>query len=70
MYDPNSIAAKWIEGLLNAFCAGLLIHLGLVDLIMVEFNDEKVYYDLKLMILMFLGLFLGTIIMAILAIWA
>ena len=51
-------------------CGGILIHLGLVDLIAVEFNDEGVQQDFLLIIQMFLGLFGGTAIMAVMAIWA
>ena len=47
--------AKWTEGLLNAFCAGILIHLGLVDLIAVEFNDENVQTNLVLISLLYVS---------------
>merc|ERR1719379_1304043 len=65
LYNPESNVAKWTEGLLNAFCAGILIHLGLVDLIAVEFNDQKVQTNLGLIFQMLFGLFFGTGIMAV-----
>ena len=70
LYDPESNVAKWTEGLLNAFCAGILIHLGLVDLIAVEFNNEKVQTNLRLISQMMVALFVGTAIMAVMAVWA
>ena len=58
------------KAFLNALCAGILIHLGLVDIVAVEFNDKKAQSSLPLLLLMISGLFVGTAIMAVLAIWA
>ncbi|CAL5388476.1 unnamed protein product [Camellia sinensis] len=70
-YDDSSPNALILEGLLGSLSAGVLIYMGLVDLIALDFFHSKLMsseYWLKKA--SFVALVLGSTSMSILALWA
>ncbi|KAK2988787.1 hypothetical protein RJ640_025946 [Escallonia rubra] len=70
-YDDNSPNALIMEGLLGSLSSGVLIYMGLVDLIALDFFHNKLMSSqLWLKKASFTALVLGSTSMSILALWA
>ncbi|XP_065880260.1 zinc transporter 6, chloroplastic-like [Euphorbia lathyris] len=70
-YDDSNPKALIMEGLLGSLSSGILIYMGLVDLIAVDFFHNKLMSSASwLKKLSFLVLCLGSTAMSILALWA
>ncbi|KAK9998321.1 hypothetical protein SO802_017924 [Lithocarpus litseifolius] len=70
-YDDSSPKALIMEGLLGSFSSGILIYMGLVDLIAVDFFHNKMMTsNLWLKKASYIALILGSTSMSILALWA
>lgn len=70
-YDDSSPHALIMEGLLGSLSSGILIYMGLVDLIAVDFFHNKLMASQAwLKKASFIALALGSTSMSILAIWA
>jgi zinc transporter 1/2/3 len=69
-YDPHSLTARAVIGVLNGVAGGMLLGMGL-PLIMTEFNGPACK-DMRLRqrLLLLLAVLLGGVFMAVLAIWA
>ncbi|KAL4610108.1 hypothetical protein ACB092_08G028600 [Castanea dentata] len=70
-YDDSSPKALIMEGLLGSFSSGILIYMGLVDLIAVDFfHNKMITSNLWLKKASYIALILGSTSMSILALWA
>ncbi|KAI3829992.1 hypothetical protein L1987_04124 [Smallanthus sonchifolius] len=70
-YDDSNPNALIMEGLLGSLSSGILIYMGLVDLIALDFFHNKLMSsETRLKKISFLALVLGSISMSILALWA
>lgn len=70
-YDDSSPNALLTEGLLGSLSAGILVYMALVDLIAVDFFQNKAINSTPgLKKKCFVSLVLGSAAMSILAIWA
>lgn len=70
-YDDSNPNALIMEGLLGALSSGILIYMGLVDLIAADFFHNKLMSSQTwLKKASFIGLALGSTSMSILALWA
>lgn len=70
-YDDSNPNALIMEGLLGALSSGILIYMGLVDLIAVDFFHNKLMNSQRwLKKATFLVLLTGSASMSILALWA
>lgn len=70
-YDDSSPKALIMEGLLGSFSSGILIYMGLVDLIAADFFHNKMMTsNLWLKKASYIALILGSTSMSILALWA
>jgi solute carrier family 39 (zinc transporter), member 1/2/3 len=63
-------SANYATGCLNALAAGILTYVALVEMIAEDFQAASIARNTVLKIKMFLALTLGTLFLAILAIWA
>jgi len=70
IYDEGSRAAALVEGIFNAFAAGILIYLALVDILQEEFNRREVKKHKIWQIQMMMCVLLGAGVMSVIAIWA
>ncbi|KAF9941199.1 high-affinity Zn(2+) transporter zrt1 [Mortierella alpina] len=71
-YDPRSVAALLTEGILDAISTGILLYMGYVNLLAVEFNlsGEIRRESNKIKAMCFLALWMGVAVMAIIGIYA
>lgn len=70
-YDDSNPNALIMEGLLGSLSSGILIYMGLVDLIALDFFHNKLMSsETWLKKASFAALVLGSTSMSILAIWA
>lgn len=70
-YDDSNPNALILEGLLGSLSSGILIYMGLVDLIALDFFHNKLMSsETWLKKISFLALVLGSTSMSILALWA
>ncbi|XP_065872794.1 zinc transporter 6, chloroplastic-like [Euphorbia lathyris] len=70
-YDDSNPNALIMEGLLGSLSSGILIYMGLVDLIAVDFFHNKLMSSAPwLKKISFIALSLGSTAMSILALWA
>ena len=70
-YDDSNPNALIMEGLLGSLSSGVLVYMGLVDLIAVDFFHNKLMSSAPwLKKASFLALALGSTSMSILALWA
>ena len=60
----------YITGSLNAIAAGILIYVAMVEMIAEDFQVTEIASKIWLKVQMFVALMLGTLCMAVLAIWA
>jgi zinc transporter ZupT len=70
MYDEESREAALVEGIFNAFAAGILIYLALVDILQEEFSRREVRQHKIWQIQMMMCVLLGAGAMSVIAIWA
>lgn len=69
-YDPADPRTAWTLGVMNALAAGTLLHIGLVELLPEDFRECKDSQQHPPRIASLLALFVGGLIMAVLAVWA
>ena len=71
-YDPNSVAALLTEGILDAISTGILLYMGYVNLLAVEFNlnGEIRRESSKIKAMCFLALWMGAAVMALIGLYA
>lgn len=71
-YDPTSVAALLTEGILDAISTGILLYMGYVNLLAVEFNlnGEIRRESKKVKAMCFLALWMGVAVMAVIGIYA
>jgi len=70
-YDDSNPNALIMEGLLGSLSSGVLVYMGLVDLIAVDFFHNKLMSSAPwLKKASFIALALGSTSMSILALWA
>lgn len=69
-YNPHSIGALIAEGILDSLSAGILVYMALVDLIAADFLSKRMSCNFRLQVVSYFMLFLGSGLMAALAIWA
>eukprot|EP00930_Biecheleria_cincta_P054965 TRINITY_DN41339_c0_g1_i1.p1 TRINITY_DN41339_c0_g1~~TRINITY_DN41339_c0_g1_i1.p1 ORF type:complete len:336 (+),score=51.45 TRINITY_DN41339_c0_g1_i1:84-1010(+) len=69
-YDPKGYRTAWTLGLLNALAAGMLLHIGLVELLPEDFAHTEKFERTPHPLARLLALCVGGIIMAVLAVWA
>lgn len=71
-YDPTSVTALAVQGSLNSLSAGLLLYIGLVQLIAEDFTREDLQEDRKSWVRagMHLSLLGGVALMAVIGNWA
>lgn len=60
----------YITGSLNSIAAGILIYVAMVEMIAEDFQESKIATNIWLKVQMFVALMIGTLFMAVLAIWA
>jgi len=70
IYEEGSRAGALVEGIFNAFAAGILIYLALVDILQEEFNRREVKKHKIWQIQMMMCVLLGAGVMSVIAIWA
>ena len=68
--EGPSDTEMYVTGCLNSLAAGILIYVALVEMIAEDFQKASIAKKFMLKFLMFLSLTIGTLIMALLAIWA
>ena len=70
-YDDSNPNALIMEGLLGSLSSGILVYMGLVDLIALDFFHNKLMSSARwLKKASFIALALGSTVMSILALWA
>jgi solute carrier family 39 (zinc transporter), member 1/2/3 len=68
--DGPTDAQTYTTGCLNAIAAGIMIYVALVEMVAEDFQQAAIATNIGLKIKMFTALTLGTLCMALLAIWA
>ena len=66
---PNE-SQTYTTGCLNSLAAGIMIYVALVEMVAEDFQQTSIATNMSLKIKMFIALMLGTLSMAVLAIWA
>ena len=66
---PNE-SQTYTAGCLNSLAAGLMIYVALVEMVAEDFQQTSIATNMSLKIKMFIALMIGTLAMAVLAIWA
>ncbi|CAN8294303.1 unnamed protein product [Cochlearia groenlandica] len=69
-FDSHSPGALVTEGILDSLSAGILVYMALVDLIAADFLSKRMSCNVRLQVVSYLMLFLGSGLMSALAIWA
>eukprot|EP00775_Hariotina_reticulata_P009847 gene9847-10006_t len=69
-YDPESITSKAVQGSMNGVSGGMLLHIGMYQLVAEEFSREDLLVKPKLRFGMYAALCLGAAAMCIVGIWA
>eukprot|EP00775_Hariotina_reticulata_P007796 gene7796-7993_t len=69
-YDPESNTSKAVQGTLNGVSGGMLLYIGMYQLIAEEFSREDLLVKPRLRLGMYTALCLGAAAMCILGIWA
>lgn len=69
-YNPASVRALIVEGILDSISAGILIYMALVDLIAADFMSKRMRCNVRLQVVSYFALFLGAALMASLAVWS
>lgn len=68
--DLESTMGLWTTGIINALVAGNLCYIGLVEFLANDFGSKQVTSNFCNKVTMSIGLIIGSISMAIIAIWA
>ncbi|KIZ03336.1 hypothetical protein MNEG_4624 [Monoraphidium neglectum] len=68
-YDPSSPVAAGVQGALSAFSAGLLLHIGMFQLIGEEASRHDLLVRPQLAAALAAALVLGVAGMAVIALW-
>ena len=66
---PNE-SQTYTTGCLNSLAAGIMIYVALVEMVAEDFQQTSIATNVSLKIKMFIALMIGTLSMAVLAIWA
>eukprot|EP00882_Tetradesmus_deserticola_P002513 GHRQ01002675.1.p1 GENE.GHRQ01002675.1~~GHRQ01002675.1.p1 ORF type:complete len:375 (+),score=159.09 GHRQ01002675.1:202-1326(+) len=69
-YDPSSVTSRAVQGTLNGVSGGMLLYIGMFQLIAEEFSREDMLVHTRLRLGMYAALCLGAAAMCILGIWA
>lgn len=69
-YDPESTTSRAVQGSLNGVSGGMLLYIGMYQLVAEEFSREDLLVRPKLRVGMYAALLLGAAAMCILAIWS
>jgi zinc transporter 1/2/3 len=69
-YDPSSVTAMAVQGVLSAVAGGMLLYIALIQLIGEEFSRQELVERNGLKSAMLLALTLGAACMCLLAVWA
>lgn len=69
-YDPSSVTAMAVQGVLSAVAGGMLLYIALIQLIGEEFSRQELVERNGLKSAMLISLTLGAACMCMLAIWA
>jgi zinc transporter 1/2/3 len=69
-YDPTSITSMAVQGTINGVSSGMLIYIGMYQLIAEEFSREDLLVRPKLRYGMYAALLLGGACMCVLGVWA
>ncbi|KAJ1723642.1 hypothetical protein LPJ53_002025 [Coemansia erecta] len=70
VYEPNSVYALLLNGVLQSICTGVLIYVGLVTLMIGGFNSIQVKHMSRIrQIALFFAVYAGAAVMASLKIW-
>lgn len=69
-YDEESVTSKAVQGTLNGVSGGMLLYIGMYQLIAEEFSREDLLVKPRLRFGMYGGLCLGAALMCVLAVWA
>uniref|UniRef100_A0A383WMG0 Zinc/iron permease n=1 Tax=Tetradesmus obliquus TaxID=3088 RepID=A0A383WMG0_TETOB len=69
-YDPRSVTSRAVQGTLNGVSGGMLLYIGMFQLIAEEFSREDMLVRPRLRLGMYGALCLGAASMCILGIWA
>eukprot|EP01018_Ginkgo_biloba_P016304 Gb_40187 [translate_table: standard] len=70
VYNPNSPRALAVEGIFDSISAGILVYMALVDLVAADFLSKGMCCNPRLQVVSYIALFLGSLMMSALAIWA
>lgn len=70
IYNASSPRALLVEGIFDAVSAGILVYMALVDLIAADFLSKRMSCNLRLQLVSYIALFLGALLMSLLALWA
>jgi zinc transporter 1/2/3 len=69
-YDPESSTSKAVQGTLNGMSGGMLLYIGMYQLIAEEFSREDLLVKPRLRVGMYAALCLGAAVMCILGVWS
>jgi zinc transporter 1/2/3 len=69
-YDPTSVTSRAVQGTFNGVSSGMLIYIGMYQLIAEEFSREDLLVRPRLRYGMYAGLLLGAACMCVLGVWA
>lgn len=69
-YNEESVTSKAVQGTLNGVSGGMLLYIGMYQLIAEEFSREDLMVQPKLRLGMYGALSMGAALMCMLAVWA
>ncbi|KAH7294672.1 hypothetical protein KP509_27G012600 [Ceratopteris richardii] len=69
-YNENSPKALIVQGLFDSISTGILLYMALVDLIATDFLSKRLRESPSLQVFTFTALFLGAMLMSMIAYWA
>lgn len=69
-YDPESVTSRAVQGTFNGVSSGMLIYIGMYQLIAEEFSREDLLVRPRLRYGMYAALLLGGACMCVLGVWA
>jgi zinc transporter 1/2/3 len=69
-YDPTSTTSRAVQGVFNGVSSGMLLYIGMYQLIAEEFSREDLLVRPKLRLGMYAALLLGAAAMCVIGIWS
>lgn len=69
-YNPETVTSRAVQGTLNGVSGGMLLYIGMYQLIAEEFSREDILVKPRLRAGMYLALMLGAASMCVLGLWA